>query len=184
MSTPEELAQLLARCALRDRAAFETLYRCSCAQLFGVVLRIVNDREVAQDVLQEGYVKIWSHAGEFRPERAKPMTWMGSIVRNQAIDTLRRTGSRPQATDSVDDLYWLADENPGPQESVDRRQHGQALHQCLKQLEGDQRRAMRLAYFRGMTHEELAEHMNKPLGTVKSWLRRGLMRLKKCLDGL
>lgn len=184
MSIPEELAHLLARCALKDRAAFETLYRRSCAQLFGVVLRIVNDRELAEEILQEGYVKIWSHAGEFRPDKAQPMTWMGSIVRNQAIDTLRRRGNRPQATDAVDDLYWLADDSPGPQDSVDRYQQGRALHRCLEQLEGDQRRAMQLAYFRGMTHEELAEHMNKPLGTVKSWVRRGLMRLKKCLDDL
>ena len=184
MSTPEELAQLLARCALRDRGAFEALYRQSCAQLFGVVLRIVNNREVAEEVLQEGYVKIWNHAGEFRADKAQPMTWMGSIVRNQAIDTLRRASNRPQATDSVEDLYWLADDNPGPQDRMDRHQQGRALHHCLKLLEGDQRRAMRLAYFRGMTHEELADHMNKPLGTVKSWLRRGLLRLKKCLDDL
>lgn len=182
MTTCEDLEPLLARCALHDRSAFEALYHKTSAQLFGVVLRIVNDRELAGEVLQESYIKIWHHAGEFRADKARPQTWMISIARNQAIDFLRRQATRPQSTEPVDELYWLADETAGPEEIVDAQQQEQALHRCLEQFEGEQRRVLQLAYFHGMTHEELAKRMEKPLGTVKSWLRRGLLRLKNCLD--
>lgn len=182
--SPEALQELLARCALGDRHSFEQLYRNTSAQLFGLVFRIVKNRDLASEVLQEGYVKIWHKAGDFRPDKAKPMTWMGAIVRNQAIDLLRRSASQPQQTDAVEDLHWLADESDGPDVLADRQQQHEALRHCLGQLEGDQQQAMLLAYFRGMTHEELAEHMQRPLGTVKSWLRRGLQRLKNCLDDL
>lgn len=182
MASPQELADLLSRCALGDRAAFERLYRQTSAQLFGLTLRIVRDQDLAAEVLQEGFVKIWSHAGDFRPERATAMTWMGSILRNQAIDQIRRAAARPTLTEPVEELHWLADEADGPQDQVEQAQQNRILHACLEQLEGPQRRAMVLAYFHGLTHEELAAHMDKPLGTVKSWLRRGLLRLKKCLD--
>ena len=179
----EELAELLARCALRDRASFERLYKATSAQLFGLILRIVRNQELASEVLQEGYVKIWNRAGDFRLEKAKPMTWMGAIVRNQAIDFLRRAAHQPIDADPVDELPWLADEDSlGPMEAAYQSQQNEALQRCLAQLEGDQRQAMLLAYFHGMTHDELAVHMGKPLGTVKSWLRRGLQRLKKCLE--
>lgn len=182
MASPEELAQLLARCALRDRQAFEILYRETSAQLFGLVLRIVRDQDLASEVLQQGYLKIWNHAGDFRPDKAPPMTWMGVIVRNQAIDMIRRQSHRPRITDPVEDLHWLADDTAGPQEIVDQAQRNEGLHECLDQLEEKQRRALMLAYFNGMTHEELAQYLDRPLGTVKSWVRRGLLRLKKCLD--
>lgn len=182
MASPEELAQLLARCALRDRQAFEILYRETSAQLFGLILRIVRDPDLASDVLQQGYLKIWDHAGDYRRDKAQAMTWMGAIVRNQAIDMIRRNAHRPTVTDSVDELHWLADDAPNPQEVADQVYQGQALHECLDQLEEKQRRALWLAYFKGMTHEELAQYLDKPLGTVKSWVRRGLLRLKKCLD--
>ena len=182
MASSEELAHLLARCALKDRQAFEILYRQTSAQLFGLVVRIVRDQDRASDVLQQGYLRIWEHAGDYRPDKARPLTWMGAIVRNQAIDMIRRHAHRPMATESVDDLHWLADDAPNPQEVADQVYQGQALHECLDQLEEKQRRALLLAYFNGMTHEELARYLDKPLGTVKSWVRRGLLRLKKCLD--
>ena len=178
----EELSQLLARCALSDRKAFERLYKATSAQLYGLILRIVKDRELSSEVLQEGYVKIWTHAAEFQADRAKPMTWMGAIIRNQAIDFIRRSTNRPQATDLVEELHWLADDAAGPQELVSQAQQNQALHDCIERLQGAQRKALLLAYFDGMTHDELAQHLDTPLGTVKSWLRRGLLRLKKCLD--
>lgn len=184
MASPEELTQLLSRCALRDRQAFEILYRQTSSQLFGLVLRIVKDQELAGEVLQQGYLKIWTHAGDFRPDKAGPLTWMGAIVRNQAIDMIRRNAHRPRTTEPVEDLHWLADEAAGPQEIADQARQNEGLHQCLDQLEANQRRALRLAYFNGMTHEELAQYLDKPLGTVKSWVRRGLLRLKKCLDEL
>ena len=182
MSSSEELAQLLARCALRDRRAFESVYNQTAAQLFGLVLRIVKNQELASEVLQEAYFKIWQRAGDFDPDKAKPITWMGAIVRNQAIDILRRAAHQPQISESVDDLTWLPDETAGPQELTHIEQRDQKLYDCIEQLDGAQREAMQLAYFHGLTHEELAERMGKPLGTVKSWIRRGLVRLKNCLS--
>jgi RNA polymerase sigma-70 factor (ECF subfamily) len=182
MTASAELTQLLARCAFKDRQAFECLYRQTSGQLFGLVLRIVKQRETASEVLQEAYIKIWHHAGDFRPAQAKPLTWMGAIVRNQAIDWLRRRAHQSHDPEPVEALHWLADEAAGPEEIVSQAQEQRTLHDCLEQLEGGQRQAMMLAYFNGLTHEELAQRLSTPLGTVKSWLRRGLLRLKKCLD--
>lgn len=178
----DDLAQLLARCALKDRRAFEQLYRQSSAQLFGLIVRIVRDREWAGDILQESYVKVWHHAGDFTPTQAQPLTWMGAIARHQAIDALRRAARRPQTTVDVEELHSLADEADGPAEHVEQNDRDQQLHTCLNELAGEQRQAVELAYFAGLTHEELAARLGRPLGTVKSWVRRGLLRLKECLE--
>ena len=182
MTTPTpDLEHLLARSALGDRRCFEQLYRATSAQLYGLVLRIVKNHDSANEVLQEAYVKIWKRAGDFRADKAKPMTWLGAIARNQAIDLLRRSANQPKGG-PAEELDWVADEAPGPEAQTDQTWQNRALRQCLQQLEGEQQQAVLLAYFRGMTHEELADHMQRPLGTVKSWLRRGLQRLKKCLE--
>ena len=175
----QALAQLLSRCATGDRRSFERLYRETSAQLFGLVLRIVKDQNLASDVLQQSYLKIWDHAGDYRPDKAQPMTWMGAIVRNQAIDMIRRNVHRVTAIDPVDELHRLADDAAGPQEIVAQVQQNRALYECLDQLEEKQPQALLLAYFKGMTHEELARYLDKPLGTVKSWVRRGLLRLRE-----
>lgn len=182
MVSPDLLRELLSRCALMDRHAFERLYKETSAQLFGLVLRILKSQDVASEVIQEGYVKIWNHAADFRADKAAPMTWMATIMRNQAIDWLRRSAQRPQASASPEELLWLADEGAGPFDIANQDQQNQALHDCLATLKGEQRRAVLLAYFDGLTHEELAERLQTPLGTVKSWLRRGLLRLRQCLD--
>jgi RNA polymerase sigma-70 factor (ECF subfamily) len=184
-ATPEQLADLLARTALGDRRSFELLYRSSSAHLYGLILRTVRHRETASEILQESYVKIWRRASDFNPERAGALTWMGTIARNQAIDTLRRGNQQPNAIEEpVDELHWLTDDNPAPDESVDRDQRSESLRRCLDQLEGGQKRAVLLAFFQGLTHDELADRLETPLGTVKSWIRRGLQRLKQCLDTL
>lgn len=185
MSAPEVLEDLLARTALHDRSAFEKLYRLSSPQLFGIVLRIVRDRDLAADVLQETYVKIWHRAGDYRADLAQPLTWMGSIARHQAIDTIRRRAHRPGTdAEDIDEHYELADDNAeNPADAVDRSLHDAALHRCLGALQGMQQRAVQLAWFRGLTHEDIAAQLDAPLGTVKSWLRRGLLRLKACLEG-
>ncbi len=183
MASPEQLTDLLARCALNDQQAFEGLYRFTSAKLYGLVLRIVREEQLARDVLQDGYVRIWDHAGDYRPDRASPITWMGSIMRNRAIDLVRRRKSNPLGDASDDELRWLEDENsPAPDRGVDDERRYRALHHCLEQLGEDQLQAVVLAYYRGLTHEELARHLGKPLGTVKSWLRRGLIKIKDCLD--
>ncbi|MFO1349663.1 MAG: sigma-70 family RNA polymerase sigma factor [Gammaproteobacteria bacterium] len=182
-ASPEQLVDWLTRTALRDRASFERLYRATAAQLFGLILRIVKNRELASEILQEGFIKIWHRAGDYRADKAQALTWMSAIVRNQAIDSLRRGAHQPTgAAEPIDAIDWLADDALGPLDQADQDQQNQLLRGCIEQLEGEQRQAMLLAYFQGLTHEELAAEMRKPLGTVKSWLRRGLMRLKNCLD--
>lgn len=181
----DQLTDLLARCALGDRRSFEALYRATSAQLFGVILRIVNNQDIAAEILQESYVKIWHKAGDFRADIAKPLTWMGTIARNQAIDTVRRA-SYAANHEPIEDFHWLADESEqaDPVDQAHQARCNQSLMDCLNQLEGAQKEALLMAYFGGLTHEELAQKLDRPLGTVKSWLRRGLQRLKDCLDKL
>lgn len=174
----ETLAGLLALTAAGDRRAFERLYRASSAHLFGLALHWVRDRELAADVLQESYVKIWLHAGEFRPDRAAPATWMSAIVHNQAVDSLRRAVRRPASTEPMDGLYLLADAAAGPLEQVERDEEAECLHERLGRLRGAQREAVVLNFFHGLSHSDVADRLDRPLGTVKSWLRRGLLELR------
>ena len=182
MSSPEVLAHLLARCALNDHDAFEHLYQHSAAKLYGLVLRIVGEEHLARDVLQDGFVRIWNHAGDFRPEKASAITWMGSIMRNRAIDIIRRRKT-PVLDDDGNTGVWSQESGlNSPEADFDRAYQGTILAECMDTLSESQRQAIALAYYRGLTHEEMARHMEKPLGTVKSWLRRGLLRLRDCMD--
>jgi RNA polymerase sigma-70 factor (ECF subfamily) len=180
-AAPEELAALLAATARGDRAAFARLYQQSSPKLFGVALRIVRREDWAEDVLQECYVRIWSHAREYRPGIAAPMTWMASIVRNRCLDWLRRPNPEIPDEDGAF-VEGTASANPGPLAELERSSDAQALANCLKALEAKQRQAIALAFFEGLSHSELARHMREPLGTVKTWVRRGLLRLKACLE--
>ena len=178
---PEALPALLAACAVGDRAAFAALYRTSAAKLYAVALRILRREDWAEEVLQECYVSIWTHAAEYRPGLAAPMTWMTSIVRNRCLDWLRRP--RPELGDADGSLVESVEsERPGPLAELERAKDAQALERCLRGLEPRQRQAIALAFFDGLSHSELASHMREPLGTVKTWVRRGLARLKDCLD--
>lgn len=184
MASPEQLNLLLVRATQRDRQAFEHLYQATSAQLYGMLVILLKDRELASEALQEGYIKIWLHAGEFRPDRSAPMTWLTSIMRHQAIDEIRkrakyrREGEFAQELDQELDL--LADQAEGPLEQTCRGQEKQRLHDCLECLQQTQRHAFLLAHFQGLSHEEIALRLNHPLGTVKSWLRRGLARIREC----
>lgn len=177
----EPLAELLAACARRDRAAFERLYRASAPKLFGVALRILRREDWAEDVLQECYVRIWDHAPEYRAGLAAPMTWMTSIVRNRCLDWLRRPNL--EVVDEDGELLEAVPGNdPGPLAALQGGREALALKRCLEALEGKQRQAIALAYLDGLSHSELAAHLREPLGTVKTWVRRGLLRLKNCLE--
>jgi RNA polymerase sigma-70 factor (ECF subfamily) len=180
--TPADpLAGLLAACARRDRAAFERLYRESAAKLFGVALRILRREDWAEEVLQECYLRVWNHAHEYRAGLAAPMTWMTSIVRNRCLDRLRRP--RFEVADEDGALVEAAESpNPGPLAALEQDAEARALKRCLEALEAKQRQAIALAYYDGLSHSELAAHLREPLGTVKTWVRRGLMRLKACLE--
>jgi RNA polymerase sigma-70 factor (ECF subfamily) len=185
-----ELSQLLARAGLGDRAAFARFYELSSAQLFGVLLRIQRDRALAEDLLQEVYVAVWKAAASFDAARSQPLTWLTSIARNRAIDSLRRQQAQPQ-TESLsrdddderpDPSAALADGAPGPLDLLGRASDARELAHCMEHLSAAQRQSVALAFFDGLSHAEVAAQLREPLGTVKSWVRRALMTLKSCLD--
>ena len=184
-----ELSQLLARAGLGDRAAFATLYDRSSSHLFAVVLRICRDRAQAEDILQEVYVNVWRAASGFDAAQSQPLTWLTSIARNRAIDSLRRNQTQPQlqtshsADDEDSDVYdTTADDSPGPLELLSRASDARALSTCLEVLTPPQRQSVALAFYDGLSHAEVADKMGQPLGTVKSWVRRALLSLKSCLE--
>jgi RNA polymerase sigma-70 factor (ECF subfamily) len=176
-----ELARLLAQSALKNQHAFEELYQLTSPKLYGVALRILRRQDWAEEVLQECYVNIWNHAGDYAAARSAPLTWMTSIVRNRCLDWLRRP--RTEETGEEYDIAVEAwrDDSPGPMEQLMAASEAAALARCLQQLESKQRQSIMLAFFNGLSHSELASHMRQPLGTVKTWVRRGLERLKDCL---
>ena len=163
-----------------DRAAFATLYSLTSAKLFGVCLRICGDRGAAEEVLSDVYLTIWQRAGAFEPGRASPISWLATIARKRAVDWRRSAGRRP--TMALDHAPDVADETPSVEEQMVRSEAERTLHLCLDQLDDKQRGAIRSAFFGGLTYAELAERDAVPLGTMKSWVRRGLQRLKDCLS--
>ena len=185
-----ELSQLLARAGLGDRAAFGRLYERTSGHLFAVLLRIQRDRAQAEDLLQEVYVSVWKAAAGFDAARSQPLTWLTHIARNRAIDSLRRAQAQPRTESlSVDDdddrpdpAEALASEAPGPLDLLGRASERRELTQCMERLTPPQRQSVALAFFDGLSHAEVAEHLREPLGTVKSWVRRALATLKGCLD--
>jgi RNA polymerase sigma-70 factor (ECF subfamily) len=180
--TPDHLSDLLSRCALRDQRAFAELYRLSSAKLFAVAVRITRRRDWAEEVLQESFVNIWNHAAGYSPGRSAPMTWMTAIVRNRALDLLRRPREVELGEEHEELVASIPDDAPGPEELLRRSKDAGALADCMKQLTGEQQKSIALAFFYGLSHAELAQKMQKPLGTVKTWVRRGLERLKDCLE--
>lgn len=175
------LVDLLRRVAASDRVAFAELYDRTAPQLFGVALRILRQKERAEDVLQECFVAIWQRAGDYDPAKGAAMTWLMTILRHRAIDAVRRGARQPERlAEPVEALLALA---AGPADSADRGSDLRALQRCLGELGTPQRNAMLMVYAYGLTQEELAARIATPLGTVKSWIRRSLERLKKCLDG-
>lgn len=178
---PQELAELLSRTALRDQAAYEALYRATAAKLFGFALRILRKRELAEDCLQDAFVSIWYRAGDYRVDRAQPFTWMAAIVRNRALDMLRAAPAHRELAggDEFDDR---AAEQANPVDDVAASDEARALLRCLEGLPARHRQAIALAYFRGLAHAELAKTLAEPLGTVKTWIRKGLMQLRRCLE--
>jgi len=185
-----ELASLLARTGLGDRAAFATLYERTSAHLLGVVMRIQHDRALAEDILQEVFVNVWRAAQSFDAAQSQPLTWLTSVARNRTIDSLRRAHVQPQLKTTVSinddeetDVYdTVADDAPGPLDLLSRASEARALAMCMDVLSPQQRQSVALAFFDGLSHAEVAESMREPLGTVKSWVRRALMSLKNCLE--
>lgn len=175
---------LLARCALRDEHALQELYAQTSPRLYALVLGIVRNHEWAEEVMQDAFVKIWINADRFQPDKSGALTWMSTIVRNRALDKLREIKRNPLLQqNNIDDIVELPmiSEGLSPGDIVDQDQDLQSIVACLSTLEANQRQAIIMSYYHGYSHQELSNKLDKPLGTVKGWVRRGLEKLRGCL---
>lgn len=174
------LIEMLVRVGEEDRLAFRELYRLTAAKLFGICLRICGERQSAEDVLHEVYLTVWKRAGAYQPDRASPITWMATIARNRAIDWRRR--QHPERAVPIEAALPLPDPAPLAVVKIEAEQRTHGLNECLEELDPDQSEAIRSAFYDGRTYAEVAGATGVPLGTTKSRVRRGLLKLKKCLE--
>lgn len=178
-----DLEHLLGSSALRDRRAFAELYRTTSAKLFAVILRIVKQEGVAEETLQDVYLKVWDRAGDYQAGRGQPMTWLISIARYRAIDVLRAQQRQPAVSATLlEDLP--AESSPGPCQAAEQVGERGDLDDCLGQLPDQRRTCLYLAYCEGYTHQELSKRLDSPVGTIKSWIRRSLLLVRECLEAL
>jgi len=179
MLTQAELVELLAAVAKRDAAAFERLYEATRAKLYGVLLRILGRPELADEVMQETYFKVWRMADKFNPAIATPITWMVALARNRAIDIVRKKGEisiedEPQALE-------VAAETPTPLARREMTEELKRLLSCLGKLDPEKQRIVLLAYYSGWSRDQLAKKLDIPVNTIKTWLRRSLLEIRGCM---
>lgn len=179
-TSARELSDLVARVARRDKAAFAAVYEATSAKLFGIVLRILRRRDLAEEVLQEVYVTLWQRAGEFDAARASPITWMATIARNRALDQARRV--TPASIEDTPAVMDMASDEEHPIEGIARSQELARLMRCLDGLEAERRDIVLLAYREGLSREALAARFERPVPTIKTWLHRSLIQLRQCLS--
>lgn len=177
----ERLKVAMVRLAAGDRAALEEVYRATSVKLFGICYRILGDRKEAEDALQDVYVNLWRRADRFDPERASPISWLAVFARNRAIDRLR-SGRVQREAAPIEAAVEVADAAPLADALLIDAERKARVHHCLGTLDDNQRDNIRAAFFDGRTYAELAEAVGVPLGTMKSWIRRGMQRLKTCLE--
>ncbi len=175
----DELTDLISRIALKDRAAFSVLYSKASAKLFAVCLRILRDRSEAEEALQDVFIKIWQRSGRFAVEGRNASGWLTAIARNHSIDVLR---ARKPVADQIDEAYDLADPSPDPEQGAVMSGEGRRIDRCMELLEADRAIAVRRAYVEGLSYQELADQFRVPLNTMRTWLRRSLIKLRECLD--
>lgn len=171
----------MTRTAAGDREAFARLYRLTAPKLFAVAVRIVKRRDWAEEILQESFVNIWNHAREYRPDKGAVITWMASIVRHRALDWRRSPASQEWVNDE-NVVASQPDQAPGPMDQLLVSNDARMVRDCLDKLDAQQRQAIMFAFFHGLTHMELSKRLRAPLGTVKTWIRRGLERIRSCLE--
>ena len=177
--SPPEIETLISRVALGDRAAFRALYGATSAKLFGVCLRVLKNRTDAEDVLQETFVKIWNNAAKYQVSGYSPITWLVTIARNQSIDRLR--SRRPDAAD-LTEAEEILDRTASPEQQVIMGGEAARLRTCLEKLSPGRAEAVKAAYMEGYSYQELADRLQQPINTVRTWLRRSLISLKDCLS--
>lgn len=178
-TTIADLNDLMRRVANRDRAAFASLYAATSGKLYGIVLRILRRPAVADEILQETYVRIWNNAGGFDPARSSPITWMATIARNRALDEVRKAA--PVPLEQVPGLLEIRDPDMLASEKVELSGELARLLACLDGLEPEKRDIVKLAYLEGLSREELGQRFGHPAATIKTWLHRSLKQLKTCL---
>jgi RNA polymerase sigma-70 factor, ECF subfamily len=181
-SSDSELAALLAACAQHDRKAFQRLYDCTAPQLLASLVRILRQRALAEDALQDVFVQVWNRAGQYEPGRGSAWGWLIAVARYRAIDLRRREGRSPAETGmDLDTLFADGDSTEAAELGLGERA-SRALAHCMGALQPRQRECIALAFQGGLTHPEVAAEIGEPLGSVKSWIRRGLAALKRCLE--
>lgn len=162
-----------------DNAAFERLYRQCSPRLYGICLQLLREGAEAEDVVQETFIRIWHSAGDYHEERGSPLNWMITIARYRCLDHLRRQQVDLRARSG---LVGTDNDQPGPLDMSQMLSQSRLLDDCIGKLEERQRTSILMAYFHGLSHGQLARRMGKPLGTVKSWIRRGMMDLRRCIE--
>lgn len=177
--TPQDITRLIVRVSLKDRGAFDMLYRQTSAKLFGVCLRVLHDRAEAEEALQEVYVKIWTKADRFAASELSPISWLAAIARNHAIDRVR---ARRKAGVAIDEAMEVADPAPGPEALALMGDQSERMFGCLDEIEATRAAAVRGAYLDGLSYAELAQRHGVPLNTMRTWLRRSLLKLRECLE--
>jgi len=178
-SASHDITRLIVRVSMKDRAAFDLLYRRTSAKLFGVCLRVLSDRGEAEEALQEVFVKIWMKADRFAVSELSPISWLVAIARNHSIDRIRARRERTAALDAARDV---PDDRPGPEAQAVASSERERIHTCLDELEQDRAAAVRGAYLNGDSYVELAGQFSVPLNTMRTWLRRSLIKLRECLE--
>lgn len=183
---PLQLNAWLRGAAQKDAFAFRELYEASSPRLYGLALRILHRRELAEEALQESFVSIWHHAGDYQAGLSAPMTWMSTIVRNKSFDLLRRLQVEVEIDGEDFDervLASLRDPAANPAEALELSSEARALAACMSALEEKHRKVVGLAFFHDLSHSDVAQKLALPVGTVKTWIRRSLARLQACLTG-
>lgn len=178
MDPNQQALRLLSATAQGDRLAFEELYKHTAGKLYAISLQMLRRRDLAEDAVQEAFVRIWHNAGEYQQEKGTVLTWMNTIVRYRALDMLRAAKSRRESDEETEER----EDEHSPEKELYAERDRALIDRCMDLLDGSQRQMIQLAYFRGLTHAEVCDRTGSPLGSVKTWIRRGLERLKRCIE--
>jgi RNA polymerase sigma-70 factor, ECF subfamily len=178
--TAQNISALLVQVASKDTVAFGQIYDATSAKLYGIILRILRRRDLADEVLQEVYVKIWERAADFDPARSSPITWMATIARNRALDEIRRRV--PVSIEDTPEAFNVASDEAPPLQALELSQDVKRLNACLDRLEPQRKQLVVEAYIQGASREELSQRFGHPVSTIKTWLHRSLAQLKACLS--